>query len=80
MLFKGNYKDYLNYDGFKTHVIGTEVKFLYWPRKCYISGKWLIFKEAYKQTAMWTGPGDPVFEYRYYNKSEFLIEKIKGQI
>jgi hypothetical protein len=35
---------------------------------------------AYEQTAMWTGPGDPVFEYRYYDKNEFLIEKIKGNV
>ena len=80
MFFKGDYKDYLNYDGFNTHVIGTELKFLLWPEICYITGKLLWLKKAYKQTAMWTGPGDPVFEYRYYDMDAFLIAKVKNLI
>lgn len=80
MLFKGDYKDYLNYDGFNKHVIGTELKFLLWPKKCYITGKWLWFKETYKQTAMWTGPGESIFEYRYYDRQEFLVNRLKGLI
>ena len=78
MLFKGDYKDYLNHDGFKLHCIGTELKLVLWPRKCYITNNILWFKNAYKQTAMWTGPGDPIFEYRWYDKNEFLLAKIKG--
>lgn len=74
------YKDHLNFDGFKIHCIGTKLEFIIWPRKCHLSGKNLWFKTAYKQTAMWTGPGDPVFEYRWYNKEEFLIARIKGEI
>lgn len=80
MFFKGDYKDYLNYDGFKTHVIGTEYKFILFPKKCHFTNKWLWLQKVYKQTAMWTGPGDPVFEYRYYDRNEFLISRVKGEV
>jgi hypothetical protein len=29
---------------------------------------------------MWTGPGEPVFEYRWYHKDEYLIAKLKGNV
>lgn len=74
------YRDYLNYDGFRRNCIGTELKFIIWPRKCHVTGKRLWLTRTYKQTAMWTGPGDPVFEYRYYDKNTFLIEKLKGNL
>lgn len=67
-------------DGFKRKCIGTELKFALTPKKCYITGKTLWLKNAYKQTAMYTGPGDPLFEYRWYDKTEFLLARIKGII
>lgn len=66
------------YDPFKNRVLGTEYKFTWTPKKCYITGKKLWLKNAYRQTAMWTGPGDALFEYRWYDKNEFLIARIKG--
>lgn len=68
------------YDGFKSHCIGNELKFTILPKKCYITGKILWLEYAYKQTAMWTGPGDPIFEYRWCDKTEFLVARIKGDI
>lgn len=65
-------------DPFKRRCVGTQLKFTLWPRWCHFTGRTLWFKNAYKQTAMITGPGDPVFEYRWYDKEEFLIAKIKG--
>lgn len=69
-----------DYDGFKNKCLGTEFKFALLPKKCHITGKTLWLERAYKQTAMWTGPGDPLFEYRWYNKKEFLIAKILGKV
>ena len=74
------YKDHLNFDGFKTHCIGTEYKYSIWPRRCHISGKWILFEHAFKQTAMWTGPGDPIFEHRWYNKDIFLVNRLKDEV
>jgi hypothetical protein len=50
------------------------------PRECYFTGKILWFVTAYKQTSMILGPGEPIFEYRWYNKQDFLIERIKGTV
>lgn len=67
-------------DGFKSHCIGTKLKFIFLPRKCSLTGRMLYMEMVYKQTAMYTGPGDPVFEYRYYDKNEFLLCKLKGLV
>jgi len=67
--------DYAN-DIFKLRCIGTEYKFVWFPKRCYLSGKKVWLKKAYCQIAMYTGPGDHVFEYRWYSKSEFLMAKI----
>lgn len=71
---------YDTYDGFKTHCIGTQLKFVLFPKKCHINGKILWLTHAYKQTAIYNGPGDAVFEDRWYDKDEFLIAKIKGDV
>lgn len=64
----------------KDHCIGWETKISFWPRRCYYSNKLLWFKFAYKGTAMWTGPGEPVFEHRWIDKNQYLLEKVKGSI
>lgn len=67
-------------DQFKRQCIGTEFKFALVPKKCHTTGKTLWLENAYKQTAMITGPGTPIFEHRWYDKDIFLIEKIKGTV
>ena len=65
-------------DGFKRKCVGTEIEFVILPKKCFLTGRVLMLENAYKQTALWTGPGDPIFEYRWYDKDEFLVARIKG--
>lgn len=73
--------DYVqSYDYFKDRCLGTQLKFTFMPKKCYITGRTLMFEYAYVQTAMWTGPGDDLFEHRWYDKNEFLIARIKGEV
>ena len=74
------YSDTQSYDPFNDRALGTEYKFTWFPQKCYISGKKLWLQNAYRRTAMWTGPGTPVIEHRWYDKDEFLIARIKGEI
>ncbi len=74
------YYERIPYDGFKDHCVGTQLKFVVLPKRCYITGKLLWLRLAYKQTAMWTGPGDPVFEHRFYDKTEFIIQRLKGNV
>jgi len=51
--------------------------YLFWPRRCYITGKWLWMTYAYQGTAVWTGPGEPVEEHRFYNEIEYIILRLK---
>ena len=68
------------YDPFKRRCIGTEYKFTLLPQTCHLTGKRLWLKNAYRQTAMIVGPGDTIFEYRWYDKNEFLIARLKGTV
>lgn len=67
-------------DPFYKFCIGTELKFVFFPRRCHLSGKYIWLKRGYKKTAMYTGPGDPIFEHRWFSKDEYLIAKLKGDI
>lgn len=62
---------------FKRRCIGWELKLSIWPRRCYYSNK-RIWGNAYRGTAMVTGPGEPVFETRWCHRDEYLFLKIKG--
>ena len=75
-----NYGNFIEDYVFKHACIDTSIVFVMWPRRCYFTNKILFLKYVYRQTAMWTGPGDPVFEYRWYDKEEFLVNKLKGVV
>lgn len=70
----------MNDNSFIRLCIGWEQKWSLWPRKCFYSNKSLWFKRAYKGTSMLTGPGEPIFEYRWVDSKQFLFLKIKGEI
>jgi len=65
-------------EAFKRRCIGWVDKFVIIPRKCHYTSKYLWLKRAYLGTAMITGPGEPVFEYRWCDKDQYLFLKIKG--
>lgn len=65
---------------FKRRCIGWELKFSFIPQRSYYTGKYLWLKKAWRGTAMLTGPGNPIFEYRWCSQEEFLFLKIKGTI
>jgi hypothetical protein len=56
------------------------LKFTWFPRRCALTHRLLWFRRAYQGTAMWTGPGDPIFERKWIAKEEFLFAKFKGRI
>lgn len=61
------------YDPFEARCVGKQIKFAWLPKKCYITGKRIWLKNALKRTAMWTGPGDNIFEHRWYDPQEYMI-------
>ena len=67
-------------EDFKRRCVGWQLKYSFWPRRCYYTGKWLWLKLAYRGTGMITGPGDPVIENRWCHRDEYLFLKIKGTI
>ena len=56
----------------------TELVWSLWPRRCYVSRKWLWFTLAYCARYVITGPGDPAIWVRWYSREEMLILKLKG--
>jgi len=54
-----------------------KLKFLWLPKRSALTGRRLWLQFAYEGTAMYTGPGDPVFEFRYHEPLEHIIWQLK---
>jgi len=65
-----------NDDFYRNGYLGAKLKFVWLPETCNISGKRIWLEYAYKLTAMWTGPGDPIFEHRWHDKNTHIIWKL----
>jgi hypothetical protein len=57
-----------------------QLKFVLWPRRCDLSDKRIWLKRAYHGTVVITGPGDPVYEYRWLTKESFTVAALGGII
>lgn len=55
----------------------VEQVYVWWPQRCDITGKRLWLTQAYKGIAVWTGPGEPIEEVRYYDAAEYLMQQLK---
>jgi len=52
--------------------------YVLWPRRCDISGcKLWPGTLAYRGRAMYTGPGEPIFETRWHDRLQHIIWEIK---
>jgi hypothetical protein len=58
-------------------MIGTEYTFAWFPQTCNLSGKRIWLKKGYRLTRIITGPGEPLFEYRWHDKNEHIIWQLK---
>ena len=67
----------VDYDGFNKRA-RFEYRYVLWPRRCYNTGRRLWLTTAMHGRAMWTGPGEPIIEHRWYYRHEALIMMIKG--
>lgn len=56
----------------------TELKWSLWPRRCYVSHRWLWLTVAYCADYIICGPGDPAIWTRWYSRKEMLVLKLKG--
>jgi hypothetical protein len=71
---------FMDDDGFIRRCIGWELRWSFLPRKCFYTNRSLWLKQAYMGTSILTGPGDPIFDYRWIDQKEYLFLKIKGVI
>jgi hypothetical protein len=62
---------------FNNRRIGKTQKRSLLPRRCYLTGKRLWFKNCQVVTSMITGPGTPIFETYWCDRNEFLLYEIK---
>ena len=62
---------------FNARCLGWELVFAWLPHRCHLSKRWIWFKYAYVGTAIYTGPGDDIFEYRWHEKLEHLVWALK---
>jgi len=53
-------------------------KFICWPKRSAITRRWLWLQYVYEGTAMYHGPGEAVFEFRYHERIEHLIWSLKN--
>jgi len=63
-------------ESFHTHAY-WRLRFLWWPKRSSITGRRLWLRQVYEGTRMITGPGDPVFLFRYHEPAEHLIWRLK---
>jgi hypothetical protein len=55
------------------------LRFLWLPKRSALTGRWLWLRQAYEGTAMWTGPGTPVFEFKYHEPAEHVIWQLRRE-
>lgn len=67
-------------DGFVRRCVGWHLQWCLLPRRCFYTNRSLWFKQAYMGVSMLTGPGEPIFDYRWVDSKEFLLLTIKGEI
>ena len=53
-------------------------RFAWWPKRCDCSGRWLWLQRVMMGVAMYTGPGDPVFEFRWHDAKEHVVFLLTG--
>ena len=66
-----------SYDYFYDKLLGTEYKFVWLPETCYLTGNRIWLKKAYRMTRIITGPGTPIFEYRWHDKNAHIMWLLK---
>ena len=48
-------------------------QFAWWPQRCTKSGRRIWLEQAYRGTAVYTGPGEPAYEHHWHTKEEHLL-------
>jgi hypothetical protein len=52
-------------------------QFAWMPKRCNLSNKRIWLKKCMMGVAMYTGPGDPVFEFKWHDMKEHVFWMLK---
>lgn len=55
-------------------------KFAWIPHRSLLSNKIIWLKKAYRGTAIWSGPGDPIIERNWISNEEYMWSRLRGTI
>lgn len=75
--------DQTNLNDYWTERARFEYKYCLWPRRCYKSKRLIWFTLAMRGRAVWTGPGEPAIEDRWYHRDEglmIIIRKVSDEV
>jgi hypothetical protein len=64
------------YDPFDDRAMFT-LQYCLWPRRCYLTGKWLFMTECTRGRRIIMGPGTDVIEDRWYDQKEYTMMILK---
>ena len=54
-------------------------RFAWTPKRCDLTHKWIWLRKTMMGVAMWTGPGEPVFEFRWHNAKEHIFWRLSNE-
>ena len=60
--------------------VGWKLKFCWFPKICFLTGKILWGKHAYHGARLIMGPGEHIYDQYWVEKNEFIITRLKGKI
>jgi len=63
-------------DYFYKRCLGANLKFAWLPKRCVLTGKLIWLTYGYRITAMWSGPGESIFEHKWHDKNAHIIWKL----
>jgi len=63
-------------DDFERRAFRIEYAWSVWPRRCYRSER-RVWGRAVRMQAVWTGPGEPIVETRWFHRDEAVIMMLK---
>ena len=69
-----------SYDDFyRNWYLGAELKFVWIPEKCNLTGKRIWLKKAYRLTVIsrYTGPEEPIYDHRWHDKNTHIMWLLK---
>ena len=63
-------------EDFERRMFRIEYAWSVWPRRCYRSER-RVWGRAVRAQAVWTGPGEPIVETRWFHSDEAVIMMLK---